>query len=111
MTTIKIFKQKKMITSIECSGHSGYAEKGRDIVCSAISAIIGTCYLGLKNVVKAEPKHSQDDENGYFLIKINQKLDTILMERAQIILQTTALSLTELSKDYKNFVTVKFITK
>ncbi|MDD2226970.1 MAG: ribosomal-processing cysteine protease Prp [Clostridia bacterium] len=109
MTTIKIFKQKKMIISIECSGHSGYAEKGSDIVCSAISAIIGTCYLGLKNVVKAEFKHSQDDEKGYFLIKINENLDTILMEKAQIILQTTVLSLTELSKDYKKFVTIKLI--
>ena len=50
MTTIKIEEKK-----IEVQGHSGYAKKGSDIVCAAISTLIEATYNYLKatgNIVK-----------------------------------------------------------
>ncbi len=50
MTTIKIREKE-----IEVKGHSGYAEKGRDIVCAAISTLVEATYNYLKvtgNIVK-----------------------------------------------------------
>jgi len=38
MTTI-IFKSDELINEIELNGHSGYATKGSDIVCSAITTV------------------------------------------------------------------------
>ena len=34
---------------LECRGHAGYAESGKDVVCAAISAICQTLYLWCRN--------------------------------------------------------------
>lgn len=34
---------------LECLGHAGYAESGKDVVCAAVSAICQTLYLWCKN--------------------------------------------------------------
>lgn len=34
---------------LECRGHAGYAESGKDVVCAAVSAICQTLYLWCKN--------------------------------------------------------------
>lgn len=106
MTIIKILKNDNKILGIECSGHCGYAEKGADIVCSAISSIMGTCHLGLERIAEAEPEFLQDDNQGYLLLKIKKNLNKEHMQIAQTILQTTVLGLSELSKDYKDFIKI-----
>ena len=51
MTNVKIFKDKSNILGFEISGHSGYAEEGRDIVCSAISTLSQSICVGIDNVL------------------------------------------------------------
>ncbi|MDD4685768.1 MAG: ribosomal-processing cysteine protease Prp [Clostridia bacterium] len=109
MTIINILEKNNNIISIECKGHSGFARSGKDIVCSAVSSILGACLLGLKEVVKINVEHKQNDKIGYFLVKIQDGVSEQLMEKAQILLQTTILSLIEISQDYKDFVTVNKI--
>ena len=48
MTHITYFEQSEEI-SIEVQGHSGYAEFGKDIVCSAISVLIQTLIYYLED--------------------------------------------------------------
>lgn len=43
-------------TRIEATGHSGYAEPGKDIVCAAVSAILTTAALGLEALAKEYPE-------------------------------------------------------
>ena len=38
---------------VSVKGHSGYARKGSDIVCSAVSALVQTMTLGIKEQFKA----------------------------------------------------------
>lgn len=62
MTTITIKNNQ-----IEIKGHSGYAKKGSDIVCAAISALTEATYNYLKatgNVVK------MTSNDGYFFMLI-----------------------------------------
>ncbi len=42
MIKVKIEKNKNFIEHIKISGHSGYAEAGYDIVCSAVSSVVTT---------------------------------------------------------------------
>lgn len=63
MTTIKIRDNE-----IEVKGHSGYAEKGSDIVCAGISVLVEAAYNYLK-VTGNEVIKKEDD--GYFLILID----------------------------------------
>ena len=39
MVTATVVKDPSGYVSFRCSGHAGYMRKGRDIVCSAISAL------------------------------------------------------------------------
>ncbi len=34
---------------LECRGHAGYAESGKDVVCAAVSAVCQTLYLWCRN--------------------------------------------------------------
>ena len=50
MTTIEAFFEKGIPHGLRVSGHSGYGEEGSDIVCSAISVLVQTLYIGLSDV-------------------------------------------------------------
>jgi uncharacterized protein YsxB (DUF464 family) len=47
---------------IEAKGHANFAPMGRDIVCSAISAILQTAVLGLQNIAEQYPDHVTIEE-------------------------------------------------
>ena len=42
MIKVRIKKEKKIISSIECHGHAKYADYGKDIVCASFSTMIIT---------------------------------------------------------------------
>ena len=52
MINITVIKKKQNIKSIQATGHSGYAEQGEDIVCSAVSVLMETLANGLTEIVK-----------------------------------------------------------
>lgn len=107
MTVIKVLKKNNNILSLELKGHTGFAEMGKDIVCSSVSSIIGACLLGLNEVVKIKPEHKQNEKKGYLFLRIDENLPKDQMEKSQILLQTTVLSLIELAESYKDFITVE----
>ncbi|MBQ7936507.1 MAG: ribosomal-processing cysteine protease Prp [Clostridia bacterium] len=43
MTILRVYRKGKQFIGFECSGHSGYAEEGSDIVCAAISTAVQYC--------------------------------------------------------------------
>ena len=43
MTTLTLLKSRTKWVGFCCSGHSGYADAGEDIVCAAISALTQFC--------------------------------------------------------------------
>lgn len=45
--------------SITVCGHAGYAERGQDIVCSAVSALWQTLVLSLHELTETEIEHRQ----------------------------------------------------
>lgn len=58
MIKIVIYKSPKGdITGFKVTGHSGYASRGKDIVCSAISALAQTALLGLLKIAEADVEY------------------------------------------------------
>lgn len=43
---------------VSCTGHAGYDEHGRDIVCSAVSALVQTLAFSLDEVTHENVKYS-----------------------------------------------------
>ena len=106
MINILIVKSKQNIITIEATGHSGYAEQGQDIVCSAVSTLMESMANGLTEVVKANAKIVVDEEMPHLSVSLNET-DIEKCKNAQVLMQTTALSLKEVAKGYSKFIKIK----
>ena len=105
MTTIKITKQDNHIVSVECSGHSGYAKQGNDIICAAISTLTQSCVLGLIQIAEIKNiKTIINNESGYYKFTIPSKLSEIQQLKADVLLNTMEISLIDLEKGYSKYI-------
>ncbi len=77
------------------SGHAGYAKKGQDIVCSAVSALT----INTINSIDRFTDNAYKVENGKSgLIKFRFTSDSD--ENGQLLLNTLVLGITEIYKEY-----------
>lgn len=88
MTNVTIFKKEGNILGFDVSGHSGYAEFGSDIVCSAISTLSQSAVVGLENVLNLKPTIKIDEKNAHLSCKLPKNLNKMQFEKAQIVLNT-----------------------
>jgi len=62
MVIAKIYRSYDgRITGFDISGHSGYDQWGRDIVCAGVSAVAQTALIGLLRHLPIQPDYNQDD--------------------------------------------------
>ena len=107
MIKISVTKRKKNIITIEANGHSGYAEEGSDIVCSAVSTLMQTLANGLTEVVKVLPKVCIDEDVPFMSIQIEENNNESVMEQVQVLMKTTVLALKDLADSYNKFIKLK----
>ncbi len=100
MTKVVIFKSKSHILGFEISGHSGYAEEGSDIVCSAISSISQMAVVGIKDVLKIGA--FVEISNGYLKLNLSQK--DAENESVTVLLKSFEKSARGIVKEYGNYV-------
>lgn len=98
------FKRKhSKIVSFKISGHAGYEEAGKDIVCSAISSIAFTIVNGITDILYIEPDIEQKD--GLLSLDLScNSLDDI--EKSQILLETMLLGIKCIENEYGNYIKV-----
>ena len=104
MTNIKIFTKNNKIVSFEISGHTGFANSGKDIVCSAISAISQSACLGITKVLNINAVVNKNDSKGYLKLQLPKNINDNDLEKAQIILRTMQLSLQDLLFEYGDYI-------
>ena len=98
MTKITILKKNGFIYEYQVKGHSGYAESGSDIVCSAISVASQMALVGLKEVLKLDV--FSDIKDGYLRVELKDFEN----ESAQSILQSMMLTFKDITKNYSQYV-------
>ena len=96
MTTAKFLFSDDTIVSFEVSGHSGYAEEGEDIVCSAVSSAIYMAANTIIEIMKLNPEAEVRD--GY--LKIQMNLDDA--RKSKVITDGLYLHLSQLQGQYPN---------
>lgn len=62
MIRITMARSNGRSVGFDCTGHAGFAEAGRDIVCSAVSALTQTAVLGITEIAKIPAGVSIDDD-------------------------------------------------
>lgn len=107
MIYITIKKKGKYIQTIEAVGHSGYAESGKDIVCSAVSTLMQSLVLGLKKVLKVEPDVEMDENIPIIKVQISLDVDENMMSHIQVLMKSTRLGLKDIANSYPKFIKIK----
>lgn len=103
MIKIIFYKKNNLLFGFEANGHSGYAETGSDIVCSAVSSMTQMAVVGLSEVLNLK-LNTKKDKNGYLLCKLSEKNTSEAITKAQDFLKTLLISLEDVEKDYKKFI-------
>lgn len=84
---------------ITVSGHAGYAEPGKDIVCAAISTLSQVFVASVEELTAAQIKTAQT--GGYMEIVIEEST-----ERAQVLLDSFLLGCRMIADEYPDNVRV-----
>ena len=97
MTTIKIFRdQNKDCIGYEISGHAGFDDSGRDIVCAAISILATTTYNSIETLTSDKFGHEEDEEEGYMYLMLQDNPS----KEAKLLLNSMVLGLIQLEEQF-----------
>ena len=99
MIRVNFFTSGKDIVGFEISGHSGSAEAGSDIICSAVSSAVYLAANTITEIVKC--KAEADISDGYMSFYVRSDLSD-----AQQILEGLKLHLEALAADYPDNIKV-----
>lgn len=104
MIAIKFEKTSNKFVSFLVSGHAGYDEYNKDIVCSAVCAIAQTTIIGVLEVLHIKASYVAEDGN----ISLDIKKRTIEdIEKSQILMETMFLGLRNMELSYGDYINVE----
>lgn len=93
-----------MIDAFTLDGHAGFAQKGEDIVCAAVSALTFGTINAIEHLLNL-PLSIQTKENDGFLHCVVPDLeDKATQEKVQLLLEAMVLSLQAVEADYGDYV-------
>ena len=104
MTKCEFFTEDERITGFSVSGHSGYAENGKDIVCAAVSAVVAMAEATINDVCGAKAKVRVKDEDARITLTLPASCDE--EEAVQAVLAGMLLTLCNLRDDYPDYIEV-----
>lgn len=103
MIEVRLFYQDGTLTGIESKGHSGYAQRGSDIVCAAVSTLMQSLVLGLEEVAGVRDMICKIDER---VPLIRATWPEHEQENISLLTTATAKSLIQIAKDNPVYVKV-----
>lgn len=98
MIRIKIVKRDNKILNIKIKGHAGYAESGKDIVCSAVSSMVITT---INNILSLSDNIDYNKDKSGLMINVI-KIDDV----NQKLLNNMISMLKELENDYSKYIKI-----
>ncbi|HHZ04914.1 ribosomal-processing cysteine protease Prp [Acetomicrobium hydrogeniformans] len=105
MVKISIGIGEKGPLSVKARGHSGYAQKGEDVVCAAVSTLMHALLLGLKEVVDAKDVIF-DIRDNVPLFFLSWSEGTLGDASAKAVIETVLCSLRSIADSYPGYVQI-----
>ena len=104
MTRCEFRRENERICGFSVSGHSGYSEAGTDIVCAAISAVVGMTEATINDVCGGKAKVRVKEEDA----RITLTLPTVCEEEdsIQAVLTGLMVYLCGLRDEYPDYIEV-----
>jgi len=110
MVTLTMLRKGGKTVGFTSTGHADHGEAGEDIVCSAISALTQTCYLGLVQVVGLKEGDdlavSIDETEGMTCVLAGDTRGTQL-EKAELLFLTMEAGLNSIQQSYRKSLKIR----
>ena len=100
MTRVVVCRDERGVRSLTVSGHSGYAESGRDIVCAAVSTLITTCANAMESAAGLVPLVSQNEASAEISVALPETLSPEQEHDAQVVFRTVLQGLRDVAQEY-----------
>ena len=104
MIKCEFFTEDERITGFTVSGHSGYEERGKDIVCAYVSAVVTMAEATINDVCGAKARVRVKDEQARITLTLPASCDE--EESVQAVLAGMMVTLIALQEDYSDFIEV-----
>ena len=104
MIRCEFFTEDERITGFTVSGHSGYEESGKDIVCAYVTAVVTMAEATINDVLGAKAKVRVKDEQARISLTLPTSCDE--EETVQAVLAGMMVTLLSLQEDYPDFIEV-----
>ena len=104
MTRCEFFMDGDRITGFSVSGHSGYAARGEDIVCAAITALVTMAEATINDVCGAKAKVRVKENDARITLTLPAVCDE--EESVQAVLAGLLLYLCNLRDEYPDYIEV-----
>ena len=100
MTTVRVEWEGANIQRLTVSGHAGFAQSGRDIVCAAVSVLMTTGINALESVAGVQPNIWQDEQAAVMGMELPRNLEEKTMHDAQVVLKTVLQGFRDIQEGY-----------
>ena len=104
MIKCEFFTEDDRITGFTVSGHSGYEERGKDIVCAYVSAVVTMAEATINDVCGAKAKVRVKEDDARITLTLPASCDE--EESVQAVLAGMMIYLCSLRDDYPDFIEV-----
>jgi hypothetical protein len=103
MTTVTIIKSKDTYKGFICSGHSGFAAFGKDIVCAAVSVLVINTINSIEEL--AGENISVEQQDGYISCQFKDKIN----DRTKLLMESMIMGLRQIEQEYGNTKKKKYL--
>ncbi|NLY47610.1 MAG: ribosomal-processing cysteine protease Prp [Clostridiales bacterium] len=97
MIKVTVFKNEdNLITGFKVLGHAGYAEKGEDVVCAAVSALVINTVNSLDSLTSDRFDIKQDENEGLIEFHMAEPVSS----DGNLLLNSLAIGLKQIAEEY-----------
>ena len=97
MIQIVIYKNSKNeIQRVKLSGHAGYANRGKDVVCAAVSCLAITTFNSIEALTEDSFYIDEDESKGVMDFSLEEEPS----KEAALLLQSFEIGVTDISESY-----------
>ena len=104
MTRVEFFDHEGRISGFCCSGHSGYAEAGSDIVCAAVSTAVKLAECTINDVLGEHAKTRVNEDEARITLTLPAAYEQ--EEAVQAVLTGMMLTLMHWREQYPDYLEV-----
>ena len=88
-----------------CKGHSGFAAKGKDIVCASVSVLVINAINSMEKLAEEDMEIKAEEAAGIIRFRIKRTLS----EKGKLLMDSMILGLLQIEEQYGNkYLVVKF---